>query len=287
MRPLRLGTRGSELALVQSGLVARLVTEETGLEVELVTIRTKGDSIVDRPLSQIGGKGLFTKAIEDAIVAGEVDFAVHSMKDMPSEQPPELVIGAVPQRADPRDALVGQKLAELPSGAVVGTGSARRLVQMRRLRPDIEVRGIRGNVDTRINKQRKGDYDAVVLAMAGLARLGRLDEVVQVFEPDQMIPAVGQGALAIQCPREGRVLDVVSAVHHEPTAICIAAERAFLEALSGGCSVPAGAFAVVEGDEIVLRAFYASDVDDFRSVTLRADSLHVLSMGREAARRVR
>ncbi|MBT3218361.1 MAG: hydroxymethylbilane synthase [Proteobacteria bacterium] len=286
MHPLRLGTRGSELAMVQSGLVAQLVTEKTGREVELVTIRTKGDRIVDRPLSQIGGKGLFTKAIEDAIIDGTVDFAVHSMKDMPSEQPDELVIGAVPPRADPRDGLVGRKLGDLPAGSVVGTGSARRLMQIRRLRPDIEVRGIRGNVDTRINKQRSGDYDAVVLAMAGLSRLGRLDEVVQVFAPDEMIPAVGQGALAIQCRREGPVQEIISAVHHEPTAICIAAERAFLETLCGGCSVPAGAYAELVEDEIVLRAFYASD-EDFRSVTLRTDSLHVVPMGQEAARRVR
>lgn len=195
---LKLGTRGSLLATTQSGLVAADLTRLTGVEVELVIVKTRGDAVQDRPLAQVGGKGLFTKELEDALLAGEIDFAVHSMKDMPSDMPEGLVIASVPPREDPRDALVGAALADLPPGAVVGTGSVRRALQLRATRPDLEVRGIRGNVDTRIDKQRRGEYAAIVLALAGLTRLGRAGDATAVLSVDEMVPAVGQGALAVQ-----------------------------------------------------------------------------------------
>ena len=169
---LRLGTRGSVLARTQSGIVADAITEATGLAVELVIIKTTGDRVTDRPLQQVGGKGLFTKEIEDALLAGEVDFAVHSMKDMPTDNPPGLVIACVPERVDPRDALVGAALDALPEGAVVGTGSVRRALQLRELRPDLEIKGIRGNVDTRIQKQRDGEYDVDRRPREGDRQLG-------------------------------------------------------------------------------------------------------------------
>ncbi len=196
---LRLGTRGSLLARTQSQHVADAIAAATGRQVELIIITTRGDQIRDRPLQQVGGKGLFTKEIEDAMLSHEIDLAVHSMKDMPTESPSGLTITAVPERVDPRDALVGATLDELARGAVVGTGSVRRAMQLRALRPDLEIRGIRGNVDTRIRKQRDGDYHAIVLAIAGLTRLRRTGEVAEAFGVSIMIPAVGQGALAVQC----------------------------------------------------------------------------------------
>ncbi|MEO0602593.1 MAG: hydroxymethylbilane synthase, partial [Myxococcota bacterium] len=183
---LRLGTRGSQLAVTQSGHVAEAVTLATGVEVELVIIKTKGDRVTDRPLQAVGGKGLFTKEIEDALLAGEVDFAVHSMKDMPTDNPEGLVICTVPERVDPRDALVGARLDDLPEGARVGTGSVRRALQLRDRRPDLQILGIRGNVDTRIAKQQSGEYDAIVLAMAGLTRLGRADDATEAIGIDAM-----------------------------------------------------------------------------------------------------
>ncbi len=254
---LRLGTRGSQLARTQSQWVADRITEATGRPVVLVIIRTKGDRVTDRPLSQVGGKGLFTKELEDALLAGDVDLAVHSMKDMPTDQPDGLIFGAIPVREDPRDVLVGARLADLPAGAVVGTGSERRQAQLQLLRPDIELRGIRGNVDTRIQKQRDGEYAAVVLAAAGIARLGRSAEVTDFIAVEDMIPAVGQGALALQC-REGDVetIHALSRVHDPATAICVKAERAFLIELQGGCSVPAGAHAILDGQTLNVLGFY-------------------------------
>ena len=286
---LRLGTRGSVLARTQSGIVADAITEATGLAVELVIIKTTGDRVTDRPLQQVGGKGLFTKEIEDALLAGEVDFAVHSMKDMPTDNPPGLVIACVPERVDPRDALVGAALDALPEGAVVGTGSVRRALQLRELRPDLEIKGIRGNVDTRIQKQRDGEYDAIVLAMAGLSRMGRAADATEALAVGTMIPAVGQGALAVQCRLgDRRVEQALEAIHHEPTATCVAAERAFLAAVSGGCSAPAACHARWEGDLVVAEAVWAADeVGTAHRLQLKADALHVHAMGTELAQRLK
>jgi hydroxymethylbilane synthase len=286
---LRLGTRGSQLATTQSGLVARALTEATGRPVELVIIRTRGDNVTDRPLQDVGGKGLFTKEIEDALLAGEVDFAVHSMKDMPTENPEGLVIAAVPERADPRDVLVGSTLSALPSGAVVGTGSVRRSLQLRSLRPDLEVRGIRGNVDTRIEKQRRGEYAAVMLALAGLTRLGRAGDATEALDVQQMIPAVGQGALAIQCRRDDReVLALLESIHHRETGICVAAERAFLQEVSGGCSAPAACHARFVDRVVVAEGVWgADDRGPLVRARLQSDPLHVTPMGIELARKLK
>ena len=286
---LRLGTRGSLLARTQSQQVADAITAATGVAVELVIIKTTGDRVQDRPLQQVGGKGLFTKEIEDALLARTVDFAVHSMKDMPTDNPPELEIAAVPKRVDPRDALVGARLQDLPHGAVVGTGSVRRQLQLHALRPDLVLKGIRGNVDTRIAKQVAGEYDAIVLAAAGLTRLDKADAITEALSEEDMVPAVGQGALAIQCRRDDAATKkILDAIHHEPTAVCVAAERAFLVAVSGGCSAPAACHAVWDGDEIVASGVWAADEHGtaYRK-TLRADPLHVVAMGRDLARQLK
>jgi len=286
---LRLGTRGSLLARTQSQQVADAVTAATGVAVELVIIKTTGDRVTDRPLQEVGGKGLFTKEIEDALIDGRVDFAVHSMKDMPTDNPPELEIASIPARVDPRDVLIGATLAELPKGAVVGTGSVRRQLQLRALRPDLVLKGIRGNVDTRIAKQRAGEYDAIVLAAAGLTRLGKQDEVTEFLDVEAMIPAVGQGALALQCRRDDAVTKGhLDAVHHERSAICVAAERAFLEAVSGGCSAPAACHAVWDGDEVVATGVWAPDeAGEPRRLVLRSDALHVTALGRDLAKQLK
>jgi hydroxymethylbilane synthase len=289
MTTLRLGTRGSLLARTQSQQVADSITAATGVAVELVIIKTTGDRVQDRPLQEVGGKGLFTKEIEDALIDGRVDFAVHSMKDMPTENPPELEIASVPKRVDPRDVLIGAKLADLPRGAVVGTGSVRRQLQLRALRPDLVLKGIRGNVDTRIAKQQAGDYDAIVLAAAGITRLGKQDEITDALSVEAMIPAVGQGALALQCRRDDAATKaILDKIHHEPSAICVAAERAFLEAVSGGCSAPAACHAVWDGDEIVATGVWAVDeTSEPKRLTLRTDPLHAPAMGRDLARQLK
>jgi hydroxymethylbilane synthase len=286
---LRLGTRGSQLAKTQSGQVAAALTRATGRPVELVIIRTRGDNVTDRPLQDVGGKGLFTKEIEDALLAHEVDFAVHSLKDMPTENPAGLVIASIPQRVDPRDVLVGSTLAALPQGAVVGTGSVRRSLQLRALRPDLEVRGIRGNVDTRIEKQRRGEYAAVMLALAGLTRLGRAEDATEALDVEQMIPAVGQGALAIQCRSDDReVLGLLEAIHHPETGICVAAERAFLQEVSGGCSAPAACHARFVDGMVVADGVWGADADGpLVRARLQSDPLHVTPMGIELARRLK
>lgn len=288
MRTLKLGTRGSLLALTQSGQVGEAITRATGHPVELVVIKTRGDQIQDRPLQAVGGKGLFTKEIEDAMLGGAVDFAVHSMKDMPTDSPKGLVIASIPERVDPRDCLVGARLDALAPGAVVGTGSIRRELQLKLVRPDLEIRGIRGNVDTRIRKQRDGEYDAIVLAMAGITRLGQADAASEALDPELMIPAVGQGALAIQA-RHGdtATLAALEAIHHPATAACVNAERAFLVAIAGGCSVPAAAHAVWEGDQIVITGFFAREGGEAKRVRLAGDPLHGVAMGTELARELK
>ena len=285
MNTMKLGTRGSVLATTQSGQVAAAITEATGQDVELVIITTRGDRVQDRPLQEVGGKGLFTAELEEALRKGAIDLAVHSLKDMPTEDPPGLTIQAIPTRVDPRDVLVGKSLEALEPGAIVGTGSVRRRLQLLALRPDLHVRGIRGNVDTRIQKMHEGHYDAIVLAAAGLARLGRSSEVAQALSVDQMIPAVGQGALAVQCRREDpRVQRILDAIHDPMTATCVAAERSFLRTVSGGCSAPAACHAVVEGDLIRADGFWAADESsEGLRRTMRTDPMHVVAMGRALA----
>ena len=285
MNRLRLGTRGSLLAKTQSGHVAAAITAATGVPVDLVVIKTTGDRVVDRPLQQVGGKGLFTKEIEQALLDGDVDLSVHSMKDMPTDNPPGLCIACVPARVSPADVLVGGSLDSLRQGAVVGTGSVRRALQLRSLRPDLEVRGIRGNVDTRVQKQQDGQYDAIVLAHAGLLRLDRTEWVDSVIPVGQMVPACGQGALAVQARRgDDDVLGLLEPLHHEPSAIAVATERAFLQAVSGGCSAPAACHAWTDGDHIDAVAVWAPDEHGVaRRLRARSDFLHATALGRGLA----
>jgi hydroxymethylbilane synthase len=243
---LRLGTRRSPMAMTQSGQVAAAITRLTGRDVELVGITSAGDVSPD-PLTQIGGTGVFVSAVRAAVLAGEVDFAVHSLKDLPVGPAEGIALAAVPVRDDPRDALVaagGAKLADLPRGARVGTGSPRRAAQLLLLRADLRPVPVRGNAGTRLAHVESGDLDAVVLGYAGLSRIGRLDAVTQVLEPDEMLPAAGQGALAVECPagREDLVA-LLSSVDDPPSRAATTAERTMLGALQAGCAAPVGAYA--------------------------------------------
>jgi hydroxymethylbilane synthase len=261
MTVLRLGTRASTLAMTQSGLVADRIQEIAGIEVELVTISTQGD-LASGPLSAMGGQGVFVIALREALVRGEVDLAVHSLKDLPTTSDPRLALAAIPPREDPRDVLVardGLTLAELPQGARVGTGSPRREAQLNALGLGVEVVPIRGNVDTRIAKVASGEYDGVLLARAGLLRLGRADEATEVIDPLQMLPAPGQGALACECRvDDDATIRLLSRLDDSDTRAAVTAERSFLATLEAGCSAPVGALAEVawgdDGDELWLRA---------------------------------
>ncbi|ANZ17780.1 hydroxymethylbilane synthase [Streptomyces noursei] len=256
MSPLRLGTRRSKLAMAQSGQVAEAVRDLTGRPVELVEITTYGDTSREH-LAQIGGTGVFVSALRDALLAGEIDFAVHSLKDLPTAQPAELALAAIPVRVDPRDALIardGLTFEELPDGARVGTGSPRRMAQLnawaRTLGKRIETVPVRGNVDTRIGFVRKGELDAVVLAAAGLTRIGRIDEATQLLSPDVVLPAPGQGALAIECVASDAHLVAALAELDDPvTRAAVTAERSLLAALEAGCSAPVAALADVQAGE--------------------------------------
>ncbi|MEU3721640.1 hydroxymethylbilane synthase [Streptomyces sp. NPDC031705] len=254
-QPLRLGTRRSKLALSQSGHVAEAVRAITGRPVELVEITTYGD-VSRENLAQIGGTGVFVTALREALVRGEVDFAVHSLKDLPTAQPDELVIAAMPEREDPRDALVardGLTFEQLPNGARVGTGSPRRMAQLnayaRSLGKSIETVAIRGNVDTRIGFVRAGELDAVVLAAAGLNRIGRADEATDLLSVDNVLPAPGQGALAVEClASDADLISALGRLDDPHTRAAVTAERALLAALEAGCSAPVGALADLLAD---------------------------------------
>lgn len=252
-----IGTRGSKLALTQSELIRdALRATWAGLEVRLETITTRGDVILDRPLSAIGDKGLFVTEIEDALRAGRVDLAVHSAKDLPSELPPDMALAACPPREDPRDALLsaeGRRLEELPAGARVGTSSLRRACQLRGLRPDLEIVDLRGNVDTRLRKLREGQYDAIVLAAAGLRRLGLAEHVTEWLDPQLMLPAVAQGALGLEVrAQDPATRALLEPLDDRPTRLAVAAERAFLARIGGGCQVPVAALARLEDQTLHL-----------------------------------
>jgi hydroxymethylbilane synthase len=256
-QPLRLGTRRSPMAVAQSGDVARLITERTGRQVEIVGVTTLGD-VSREHLTQIGGTGVFVSALRESLLRGEVDFAVHSLKDLPTGAAPGITLAAIPARDDPRDALVGRdgaKLADLPAGARIGTGSPRRAAQLMTLRADVTCVPIRGNANTRLAKVRDGELDAVVLAYAGLARIGQTDLVSEIFEPDDMVPAPGQGALAVECRSDDPDLAALLApIDHKPTRAAVTAERSLLAALEAGCSAPVGGYAVchTSADRLVL-----------------------------------
>lgn len=263
-KKLRLGTRKSVLALAQSNWVKEEIeTHWPGSNVNLVKFTTKGDRILDVPLAKVGGKGLFVKEIEDALLRKDADFAVHSLKDVPAELPEGLEVTIFPDREDPRDALIskaGLRLEELPKGARVGTSSLRRIAQLKNARPDLEVAPLRGNIDTRLRKLDEGQYDAIILAAAGLIRLGLEQRIIQLLEPEVMLPAVGQGALGIEFRSiDTEVKRILASIHHEKTSICVRAERAFLFRLEGGCQVPIGAFAQLKEETLELEGMVGNE----------------------------
>ena len=253
---LVIASRGSQLALWQANWVRQQLAA-LGHDSRIEVIKTTGDMITGVPLAQVGAKGLFTKEIEEALLDGRADLAVHSLKDLPTELPAGLTIAATPERDDARDAMVGKRLADLPPGSTVGTSSLRRAAQLRKLRPDLHIESVRGNLDTRLRKLDHGQYDALVLASAGLKRLGWGDRIAEILEPEMVCPAVGQGALAIETAA-GAGLAACRALDHAPTRAAVTAERALLGALGGGCQVPIGAHATVTGEQLHLVAVVVS-----------------------------
>ncbi len=259
-RAFTVGTRGSRLALRQTELIIdALRGRHPELQFEVREVCTEGDERSQASLSSIGGQGVFVKELEAALLRGEVDLAVHSLKDMPADLASGLTVAAIPRRADPRDALVsrgGATIATLPDGARVGTGSARRAVQLRALRADLEPVDIRGNVETRIRKVDEGEVDAVLLAAAGLGRLDLLDRAAELLAPDRMLPAVGQGALAVEVRADdAELIELLAAIDHRESRLACESERAFLARLGGGCRLPFGALAEIEGGTLRVRGF--------------------------------
>jgi hydroxymethylbilane synthase len=260
---IKIGTRGSLLATTQSTWVKNQIeSQHPQTTVELVKIVTKGDKILDVPLAKVGGKGLFVKEIEEALLRKDVDLAVHSMKDVPSELPDELHLGIIPLRENPFDAFISNtcsSLNELPQGAKVGTSSLRRRAQLAAIRPDLNIEDLRGNLDTRLRKLDEGQYEAIILAAAGLNRLGMSNRTTGYFTSVEMLPAVGQGALGIELRKEdAELLAGLAFLNDDKTTVAVTAERSFLIRLEGGCQVPIGAFAEVNGDQVTLTGLVAS-----------------------------
>ena len=285
---LTLGTRRSLMAMTQSGLIADALTGRTGHEIELVGVTTKGD-VSDANVAQMGGTGVFVSALRDKLLSGEVDFAVHSLKDLPTLPAEGIALAAIPPRDDPRDALCGPaKLADLPHGARIGTGSLRRMAQLRGLRHDLDVVPIRGNADTRLRKMTTGEFDAVVLALAGLVRIDRMETISEVFDPGQMLPAPGQGALALECRADRpELIEILATVDDPATRAAVTAERALLSELEAGCSAPVGAYAALEEQTLHLIGVVAG-YDGERQVRL-SESGHpdtAERLGRELATRM-
>jgi hydroxymethylbilane synthase len=279
-----IATRESRLALWQAEHVKALL-EERGHQVALLGMTTRGDQILDRSLSKVGGKGLFVKELEVALEEGRADLAVHSLKDVPMELPEGFELACVMEREDPRDAFVSNRfdnLAGLPYGAVVGTSSLRRVVLLRALRPDLKIEPLRGNLDTRLRKLDDGQYDAIVLAAAGLKRLGLGSRIRQVFETSEMLPAAGQGALGIETRRErSEVIAAVAQLAHQTTWLCVAAERAVSRAMGGSCSMPLAAYARMDGEYLQIEAAWGDP--DRPGVLVRARSAEVVADLTQAA----
>ncbi|MDX9739859.1 MAG: hydroxymethylbilane synthase [Gammaproteobacteria bacterium] len=257
--PLRIATRESPLALWQAEHVAALLRQaHPGLQVELVGMTTQGDRVLDAPLAKVGGKGLFVKELEQSMLEGRTDIAVHSMKDVPVELPPGLHLPVILEREMPFDAFVSPRHAafeELPEGAVLGTSSLRRQAQLQALRPDLRIVSLRGNVGTRLRRLDEGEYDAIILACAGLIRLGLGARIRQTLGPGICLPAIGQGAIGIECRSDdARVNELVAVLDHAPTHVCVTAERALNTRLEGGCQVPIAAHATLDGDRVHLAA---------------------------------
>lgn len=270
MRTLRIGTRGSMLAKWQAESIRKQLFAATGTEAEIVIIKTAGDKMQQAPLMQIGGKGIFIKELEEALLEETIDLAVHSVKDIPTDTPSRLMFPAVCRRDDVRDCLVGATIASLRQGARVGTSSLRRQAQLRHMRPDLDLRDLRGNVDTRLRKVESGEYEAIMVSKAGLDRLGLSQRISEVLAPEVCMPAVGQGAIAVECRlKDTEAADILAPLDDAETRTAIIAERALLAALQGGCQVPMGAWARNERGELVMDACVCS-VDGLQYVKQRA-----------------
>lgn len=289
---LRIGTRGSKLALYQANEVARLIGLALGLPpqdaTEIIVIKTTGDRVQDRALSEIGGKGLFTREIEDALLDGSIDLAVHSMKDMPTIQPDGLTVDCLLEREDPRDAFISRTartLTDLPAGSRVGTSSLRRAAQILAKRPDIEIIPYRGNVDTRLRKLDEGVADATLLAVAGLKRLGLEHEITEAIPVATMLPAIAQGAIGVERRQnDERVHRILSDFHHAETGICITAERAFLAGLDGSCKTPIAGLAELNGDRLSFRGLILTvDGGEVLEATREGNASDAAAMGADAA----
>ena len=258
----KIGTRGSKLALAQSEWIKKKIEgRHTDVQVELVRIKTTGDKILDSPLSKIGGKGLFVKEIEEALLNKHIHMAVHSMKDVPAELPDELMLCAFPERENPRDAFISiedNSIESLPQGSTVGTSSLRRSAQLLSMRSDLDIIALRGNVDTRLRRLESRDVRAIILAAAGLRRLGLEDRITSIIPSEQVLPAIGQGALGLEVRRDDHnTISLLDFLNHKPTEITVRAERAFLKKLEGGCQVPIAAFAVLNSNTVHLRGMVA------------------------------
>jgi hydroxymethylbilane synthase len=290
MRKIIVGSRQSALALTQTHWVIDQL-QQLGLPFtfEVKKILTKGDQILDVTLSKVGGKGLFVKEIELALMGGEIDMAVHSMKDMPAQFPEELVVAAIPKRVDPRDCLIsrnGLSLAELPQGARIGTSSLRRNAQILHARPDLQVEPIRGNIDTRLKKLENEGFDAILLAAAGLTRMGWEDRITENLDVDTCIPAVGQGALGIQCRADDQVMiDLLRHLDDEATRRTVTAERAFLQTFNGGCQIPIGAYATIEGNDLHMSGMVGS-ADAKQLLVERMEGTDAETLGRALAHKL-
>jgi hydroxymethylbilane synthase len=290
-KEIRIGTRGSALALWQANWVkSELEKRYPGMTVTLTKIKTTGDKILDVPLAKVGGKGLFTKEIEEALLRKEVDIAVHSMKDVPTEFPAGLHLACITEREDVRDALIsnGVSLKDLKEGALIGTSSLRRQAQLYHYRPDLKMEVLRGNVETRIRKQKEGQFDAVILAAAGVKRLGLADNVTEYIAEDISIPAIGQGALGIECAIDDKEInELISFFNHYETSVAVRAERALLKRLEGGCQVPIAGHATVKDGRVTLKGLVGS-VDGKRIVkdAIEGDAKDYERLGTEMAERL-
>lgn len=292
---LRLGTRGSPLALAQANLVRTLLARSTGAPetaFEIVVIKTTGDAIQDRPLSEVGGKGLFTKEIEEALLSGRIDIAVHSAKDMPTISQPGLILAACLEREDPRDAFISLKaksLADLPHGARLGTASLRRQAIVKKARPDLVVSPLRGNVETRLRKLEAGEVDATLLAIAGLNRLGLAQHATHIMPAEEFLPAVAQGAIGLETRGDdNRTRQFVAPINHAPTFIAVACERAFLTALDGSCKTPLAGHATLSGDTLHFRGLIARpDGAAAHDITGNGHIRDAVRIGEEAGRELK
>jgi len=292
MDKITIGTRGSKLALWQANFIKdEIEKKHKNIKVELKIIKTQGDKILDVPLAMVGGKGLFVKEIEDELLKGNIDLAVHSMKDVPTFFPEGLYLAIITEREDYRDAFLSRKntpLKELPNNAIIGTSSLRRKAQLLNIKNNCQIKDLRGNVDTRIKKLENGDYDAIILATAGLKRMGFEDKITEYLDVDVMIPAVGQGALGIEIrENDNKIKEIISFLNHEPTYFAVKAERAFLRMLEGGCQVPIGCYGLLKENTLNLVGFVASvDGKKFIKDTISGNKSEYINLGKSLAEKI-